>query len=448
MLEEIQENQELLEEYEDTFDNEEKISHAMKLSKESFKIDTGVVDFDSLLVPDPIKIGRKETHPGLSTSIAELGILNPIHVMITEGYALWTAEHPDEEYEGYKFILLDGFRRVWGGYKNGLKRCFAVIWDFEDKDKGNELSIILSRVLNKVQKHSWTEVWDMYKILMAQSPLTENTLDYLLHLESGDSTKLKSIMENADKFPEPKDDLLSNKKTLQQAFNMLEKMRKEVDKLAEEDNRGISEMEQAEGVVEKAGDEALSDEQVREILEMSDDFDEELSDSDFDETLSMDDGVYDRQKVGERHPLNPALKAETMARDEYTCQCCGAGKDMPYIAKMSILQSHHRISVSNSGPDSAENIVTICMVCHTLVHVILRNGLKIGMSKEQFGEMSEGSQKQFKKIMALARVDWEAGKRLGKNKEQISKENSNYSKFKMPGTDLAENREAMKTLKS
>ena len=151
---EMKGNPDLVEEYENTFDNEEKISHAMKLTSENFTIDTGVVDFSSLLIPDPIKNSRKDTYPGLSTSVAEIGIVTPIHVMITEGYSEWVAENPGydvEDYEGPKYILIDGFRRIWAGYKSGLTRCNAVIWDFEDKDKGSDLLVILARILNKSQ---------------------------------------------------------------------------------------------------------------------------------------------------------------------------------------------------------------------------------------------------------------------------------------------------------
>lgn len=444
-------NPDLVEEYENTFDNEEKISHAMKLTSENFTIDTGVVYFDSLIIPDPIKNARKDTYTGLSTSVAEIGIVTPIHVMITEGYAEWVAENPGydvEDYDGPKYILIDGFRRIWAGYKSGLTRCNAVIWDFEDKDKGSDLLVILARILNKSQRQSWLETWNLYNILMAQSPLTENTLDYLLHLDSGDSSKLRSIMENADRFPEPKEDLLANKKTLQQAFNMLEKMRKELDKLAEEDNQGISEMEQADGVVEKAGDQVLSDEEVKEVLEMEDNFDGELSDEDFGGMLESEDGVYDRQTTGDRHPLDPVLKAKTMERDQFSCTCCGFGEKSgaSRIVAMSVLQSHHKISVSNSGPDSEDNITTVCMICHTLTHICIKRGLKLGISKSEFDAMPDTEKERYKRIMQLARTDWEAGKRLGKNKERISKDNSNYSQFKMPGTDLAQNMEAMKSI--
>lgn len=441
----LQDNPELLEEYENTFSNEEKISHAMKLTSENFKIDVGVVEFNSLLIPDPIKNARKETHQGLSTSVAEIGIVSPIHVMVTEGYADWVSENPGvdvTEYEGPKYILVDGFRRIWAGYKCGLSRCNAVIWDFEDKEKGSDLLVILARILNKCQEQSWNEVWGLYNILMAQSPLTENTLDYLLHLDSGDSSKLKSIMENADRFPEPKEDLLSKKKTLQQAFNMLEKMRKEVDKLAEEDNTGISEMEQADGVVEKAGDQVLSDEEVKEVLEMADNFDGELSDEDFDELMGNnlpDEG----QKVGERHPLDPALKAAVLARDEYCCQVTGRGKGLPAPIALAILNVHHKIPVHAGGKDTMNNLITVCLDVHTLVHIIERNGGKLGMSKEQFDALPEDEKEFITGTMKIARIAVEANKKLGRTKEQIKKDTSDAIKFKMPGVVQRENMEAV-----
>jgi len=445
MVDEMKANPRLLNEYETTFDSEEKVTNALKITKNNFTITTGVVEFDSLLIPDPMKKGRKETFLGLSTSIAELGILSPIHVMITDSYTEWVKTHESTDvFDGFKYILLDGFRRVWGGCKNGLERSNAIIWDFKDKDKGTELSTFLSLVLNKVQKRSWGEIWYLYQILEVQSALTPGTLEYLLQLDPGDAMKLKDIM-SCD-YADVKEELLSNKKTIAQAYSLLQKYRKEEDQLLKEDNKGIADLDQADGVIEKGKNSVLSNDEVKEILEMEDNFDTELSDSNFDGDLSMDD-ISDRQKVGERHPLDPALRAETMIRDNYTCQCCGAGAEMSMMSKLSILQSHHKISVSNSGPDTKENITTLCMVCHTLIHVLGRHSLRFGISKEEFDGMSEPSKEQHKKIMALARVDWEAGTRLGKNKEEIKKDNSDYYKFKMPGTDLAQNSKAIQEYK-
>lgn len=441
-------NPRLQEEYESTFTNEEKVQHALKdINKHSFTLDVGIVDFNTILVSEPVKNGRKETYSGLTTSVAEMGILSPIHVMVLEGYSNWLDNHEDgEKYEGPMYSILDGFRRVWAGYKNGITRSYAVIWNFGDKDKGVELSNILSLILNKVQRRSWNEIWYMYQLLEEQAQMTPGTLEYLLQLDPGDAMKLKDIM--LCDYPEVIEDLTSNKKTLQQCYNTLQKLRKEEDKLLKDDNTGIADMEQADGTIEKGGDQVLSNEEVNEILEMGDNFDGDLSDEDFGGMLDNDDGIYDRQKVGERHPLDPILKAKTMERDHFTCQCCGFGEESgaSRIVAMSVLQSHHRIAVCHQGPDSEANIVTVCMICHTLCHLTERRGLKLGITKEEYDKMDSHEQQRYKKIMALARTDWEAAKRLGKTKEQIMEENKGYSKFKMPGTDLAENKKAVNSL--
>ena len=283
----------------------------------------------------------------------------------------------------------------------------------------------------------------MYKILMSQSPLSEGTLDYLLHLDSGDSTKLKSIMENADRFPEPKEDLISNKKTLQQAFNMLEKARKEVDKLAEEDNTGISNMEQASGVVEKAGDTVLSDDEIKDILEMGSGFDGELSEEDFDEL--MGNNIPDEQQtVGDRHPLDPALRAAVLQRDGYCCQVSGVGRGLPANIALAILNVHHKIPVHCGGKDTMDNLITLSLDAHTLVHIIERNMGKLGMSKEQYDALDEKDQKFIQGVMKIARIAVEANKRQGKSREQVRKEAS-VPRFQMPGVVQKENMQAVGT---
>ena len=437
MTDDMRGNPQLLEEYENTFDSEEKISQAVKVTKEEFTIETGVVDFDDILVPDSMKKSRKDTYLGLATSIGEMGILEPIHVMITEGYADWVESGGKGKYEGFRFILMDGFRRIWGGYKNGLTRCNAMIWNFKDKDKGNDVALTLSLILNKNQKKSWGEIWYLYQILETQTALTPGTLEYLLSLRPGEAMKLKDIM--SCEYSEVKDELLSDKKTIDQAYNMLQKLRKEEDILTKEDNRGIADLEQAEGIAEKAGDMRLSDDDIKEILEMDEDL--ELTSDNFDEMLEVPVEV---QSTDDRHPLDAAKKAESLLHDGYKCVCCGIGEHLPMRYKLSILQSHHKISVANGGPDDVKNLATLCQNCHTVVHCLLWSGLKFGIGKETFDELPEEEKTKFVKIMKIAQKDWEAGRRRGKSAEQIMGENKHYSQFKMPGTDQAQNRDAVR----
>lgn len=442
-MDDLASNPELAKEYDRTFSSEEKVSNALKITKSNFTISIMPVDFDSLLIPDPIKKGRGDTYLGLTTSVAELGILSPIHVMVSEGYTLWQEENPtasETDYEGFKYILLDGFRRVWAGYKNGLTRCNAVVWDFEDKEQGSDLSTFISLILNKAQKRSWSETWYLYQILEMQTSMTPGTLEYLLGLESGEAMKLKDIMTCG--YPEVIDDLKSNKKTIDQCFSALQKLRKEEDKLLKEDNQGIGEVDGASDLVDESAnkDTILSNDEVNEILELDDDF--ELKDDDFDEMLQGKEPEV--QKVGERHPLDPALKAESLLHDNYECVCCTEGRYLPMRYKLSVLQSHHKVAVAHGGEDSVENLATLCVGCHTLVHSLLWSGLKFGMSKEDFDALPENEQIKLKKIMQIAKFDYDAAKKQGKSTEDIMAENKHHSTFKMPGTDLRENAKAIK----
>ena len=440
IMDEMKKNPQLLAEYDATFSNEERVSNALQLSSSSFNLSYGEVEFDDLSFTEPIKRGRKETYLGLTTSIQELGILSPIHVMVTEGYADWLESDKSEEFNGFKYIVIDGFRRVYGGVKNGLKGCKAVIWNFNDKDLGSQLVTSLSRLLNKVQSHSWNEIWYLYEVLELQTSMSPGTLEYLLGLESGDAMKLKDIM--LCDYSEVKDDLLSNKKNLTQCYNMLQKLRKEEDQLMLEDTKGISEIDEADGIIDKEDKATLSDNEVMEILDMIDDFSGDLSEEDFDE-LAGNNVADERQKVGERHPLDPALRAAALARDEYCCQVSCRGKGLPADVALSILNVHHLIPVHAGGTDTLDNLITLSLDAHTLVHIIERRNGKLGMSKEDFDRLPEEEQEYFKKVMRIARVAVEANRRVGNSKEKIKKATSDNMKFKMPGVVLKENQDAI-----
>lgn len=429
-------------------DNDDSIASVMELNKGNFKIDMGAISISDIVIPTPIKDSRKETYLGLMRSVEELGVLVPIQVMVSEGFAEYVNEEGTEDgYEGPKYVLLDGLRRIFALKKNGLDRVNAVIYDFDDKDKGSDMINIISSILNKTQRKSWSEIWYMYQVLEGQSALTPGNIEYLLQLEPGDAMKLKEVMTRKDEFPEPAKDLLSKKKTLQQAYNMLNKLMKEQDQLAKEDISGVSDIDETEGVVNEEGsDNKLSDDDVKEILDMEDSFDGDLSEEDFDELMG-NNLPDDRQTVGDRHPLDPALKAETLLRDGYCCQACGAGKGFPLKYALSFLQSHHKISVANSGVDTPENIITLCQNCHTSIHCLLKSGMRFGISKEEFDKLPDETKNNMKNIMKIARIDWEAGKRLGKNKDDFRRDNLNSSKFKMPGTDLSENMRALQQSK-
>ena len=422
------------------------VAHFLDIREDAYSLSVSNIQIKDIVIPTPLKDSRSDTYLGLSKSISSFGVLSPIHVMMLEGYKE-AIEEGDDTYEGPKYILLDGLRRVFGASKNGLKNINAVIWDFSDPDKGADALVMLSMILNKSQRRNWAETWYLYQILENQSSLSSSTFEYLLQLESGEALKLKEVMTRADDFPDPKDDLIAGKKSLQQAYSALMKQMKEVDKLFMEDTRGMGDMDQADGVASDGNTEGrLSDSEVRELLDMQSSFDGELSDEDFDE-LAGNNLPADRQTPGDRRPLDPALRAAVLARDGYCCQVTGRGRGLPAPIALSILNVHHKIPVHAGGTDEMDNLITISLDVHTLVHIIENNGGKVGMSKEQFDSLDEEGKLFIKGCMKLARIAVSANQRVGRKREQIRQDNSNTVRFKMPGVVQRENMEAVASSK-
>lgn len=71
-------------------------------------------------------------------------------------------------------------------------------------------------------------------------------------------------------------------------------------------------------------------------------------------------------------------RAYVLARDNYKCQCCKGKK------KDKRLEVHHIIYRSNGGSNEAENLITLCSVCHKEIHdgkTVLKGGKLKGQLK-------------------------------------------------------------------
>jgi 5-methylcytosine-specific restriction endonuclease McrA len=64
-----------------------------------------------------------------------------------------------------------------------------------------------------------------------------------------------------------------------------------------------------------------------------------------------------------------SLRQQVLRRDGWRCQSCGS---------MSNLEVHHQQFRSRAGADSEENLITLCSMCHTVIH----GGSKALASKE------------------------------------------------------------------
>lgn len=409
---------------------EERALNLLSLTSDKFSLSTEVIKIGEIGLSEPTKRGRQKTMIGLTQSVKDMGILTPIHVMKV-------AE--EDATEDYKYVLIDGLRRMFGAIKNGMTEICATVWDFEDKEKGMELLLPLSLMLNRQQKRQWSEVWDLYRILELQSAITPGTLEFLLQLEAGDAMRLKDVM--LCDYSEVKEALLSGEKNLDACYKMLQKMRKDEDQLGKDDATGFGDT--VEGAEEVAGDvtegsEQLTDQDVLELLEMADNLDDdsEVSSDDFSDMSTPDSDFVDQQKVGERHPLDPALRQAVLARDDFTCRCCG----MKMIgARLGLIAVHHVIPVHCSGKDELKNLVTLCSNCHILLHICERNGGTILMPESEFNELLPSEKSSMKRALKLARIAIAADKRKGLSKEQIGVATRDSIRHRMPGDGLKEN---------
>lgn len=419
-------NEAVVAEYDNTFTDEERVANLMKLTSDAYTREFKRIKVSQIGFTDPVKKGRAETMKGMTSIIKDMGVLDPIDVMTV----------PEEsEDEDYKYVLISGLRRVYGALINKMEEIDAIVWDFKDKDQGSDLALYLGLLLNRTQKRNWGETWHLYQVLELQSTISPATLEYLLQLESGDAMKLKDVM--LCNYDEVKGALLSGEKNLEACYKMLAKLRKEEDKLAIEDAMGVDDtVEGAEEIKSEDADDRgqLSEQDVLELMEMADGVDlENLEDEDFGE-LNQSAFEDERQKVGERHPVDSAIRQGTFQRDSFRCRCCGTGG----VAFLGTLVYHHLVPVAASGVDSVDNGLTLCDSCHQILHCSQKSGGRIPMTKEQFEEYDEATQKRIKLIIKYAKVAVEACKRCNLSKEKMIEDANRSGRHRMPGETLKE----------
>ena len=99
------------------------------LIAENGKLDytTETIRISDILMSEPKKSSRTTTYKGLTGSIRALGVLVPISVVVTEGYADAIEEGRGDDYIGGKYLLIDGFRRVFSASKLGMEEIKANI---------------------------------------------------------------------------------------------------------------------------------------------------------------------------------------------------------------------------------------------------------------------------------------------------------------------------------
>ena len=323
-------------------------------------------------------------------------------------------------YVGFKYVLLDGMRRVFAGTKNHLVRCHAIIWSFEDSEEGRDASVTLSLILNKFQSHSWSEVWGMFQVLEMSDVVSPTVLEYLLQLEPGDAMKLKDVMLSG--YEDVKVPLLDGTKGLGQVYNILQRLRRDEDQLALDDVRGVSVTEGGSVIASEASSVMMSDAEVREALDMVSGDDVELTDENFSE-WSGEDVPVRRQDRSEGDRIDENLRLSILERDRYTCRVSGFGRGLPNHLTRGLLQVHHIVPVSLSGFDSEENLITLSRDVHALLHKIIDQGGKLGMTKSTYSELDDETKEMYKKLMKLVNVALKVKEQLNLKAEDMPVEN-------------------------
>lgn len=424
------EDEALKAEYNATVDGETQAQHKIVKIKSKINVYPDELDIDCLITPEFKKVSRTKTIIGLSSIIEEWGLVNPIHVLKLE----------DDD----MYMVLDGLRRLLACARKGDKKVRVMVWDFEDKEEGKQHANIISLMINRSQKFSAQEMWLIMQKLEQNNDASPGLVEYLLQMQPGDAMKLKDVMMASSEYAEIQAKLVDDEYTIDQAYKKLCNERKKEDRLIKEEEQGVAGTsitdgengEEGGGTEESQPDRRLSLQEAQELLDLAEE--EDVENMSIDE-LNMTDEVRkdEVQKVGERHPIDPAIKKATLIRDGGKCQCCGKGG--PQWA--SIMVFHHKVPVFCGGADTVENGITLCTDCHITLHCYSTGDLIINID-----ELSDEEKEVFKKIFHYGNLIIKAAKLMHMDKATIKKNDAGSRRHLMPGEGLKENKEAFNAL--
>ena len=413
-----QENEKLKSEYDDAFDGEEKLQHKLVSIKSEVTLKEEDIDIDSIVISEFKKSSRGKTISGLSNLIADWGVVSPIHVLKLE----------DDE----MYLLMDGLRRVYAALKRGEKKIRAIIWEFSDVDEGKDMAQIIALMINRTQQYSNKEKWNIMKDLLADS-VSPGLIEFLIQLPSGDAMRLQDIMTaDVDGFQEFRDKFLEDMIDLDAAYKKLQKCRKDIDKIAQDDATVITAGEDGgKDVVQTENRRLLEDDEVLDLLDMADKTTDEDIENTPAEDLDMTGEVNtpEVQDKDNRHPTDPMIKQATFRRDNFTCRCCGLTGE----ANIPVLVFHHVVGVACGGPDTVENGLTLCQNCHMLLHLYVFGKVRI-----EWDKFDEEEKKKFKLICKYGNIQIKAWKKVGVTKDEAYKKDAKSRRHLYPGEGLDE----------
>lgn len=276
----------------------------------------------------------------------------------------------------YKYILVDGFKRLAAMQNLGYLEVLAIVIEPSDYPGINfKLMEMLSNwkiPYDYLDKERCLQVLNYYN-----DTITNNEKELLLGLGKGELPKFIDLLNS-----ELREEFITKNMTIDSAFKKLEKKRKKE-----------TEEEQAKVLGEKN----LENKQELGLI------DGEIRDG-------FSKFEPEQQKPGERHPLPPELAKAVEVRDNYTCQGCGISG----LTYSNIFEKHHILPVYFGGKDELDNLILLCPTCHKLVHrysvgaaiidakdkPLLENVVKLGDVIRAEIEKSDKPLEYFRKIFA------------------------------------------------
>lgn len=401
------------------------ISSALRI-KSSIALKQKEIEIEDIILSGFKKVSRESTVIGLTGVVGEWGVVTPVHVLLLE----------DED----SYQLLDGLRRIFGAMRNGQKKIKAIVWDFSDKEEGKQMANVISLMINRSQHYRPNEMWEQMQILEEVNGLTPGLIEFLLQMGAGDAMKLKDIMLCDYDYIEIKEALLTGELTIDGAYKKLTNARKKENRLAKEDGMIIDGEDGAPSVDTVSDNQNMSVEEVSDLLELSA---MDVGDSSLDDLNRASEARGEEepyvQDVNDRHPLDADLKKAVMVRDKFSCQCCGIGGE----AWLSVLVVHHIIQVSQGGPDSLENLVTLCQNCHITLHNYAWGKIYVDLES-----LDDAGKETFKNIFKYGNVIIEADKRLNRSRDKAMKEDKDSVRHMRPLEGLADNQAAFASAKN
>lgn len=401
------------------FDSEEGLNSALQI-KSKVTITEKIIPIDDIVISSFKKVSREDTLIGLSGVVGEWGVVSPIHVLKMED---------DDSY-----LLLEGLRRMFGALRSGKTEIPAKVWDFADKQEGKQKANIISLMINRSQRYTPKEMWEMMQILEEVNDATPGLIEYLLQMRPGEAMKLKDIMLSDFEYAEIKADLMNNLITIEAAYKKLTNERRKENRLAKEDAMVL---EGSDTPMDEVSDEQrLGVDEVKELLELTDIDIEYESLEDLDRSAEARGEAF-VQDVDDRRPIDPKIKQATMMRDGFRCRCCGLGGHEGWLG---ILVYHHVIPVFLGGPDTVENGLTLCSNCHVTLHLY-----SFGKVSVRLNELDEEEQQIFRNIFKYGNIIIEAMKRVGVSRDEAYKADAGSRRHLYPGEGLKDNKEAFAT---